>query len=95
MSSFLEEKDGAVLARATVGTKKDFYNALVIGTRKYNIKKLLVMQKTTPRAATNRKPTEHISLRLKKMYQIQNDVRIKSLTFTHKAIHGPSPEYIK
>ena len=78
-------------------SRLDYCNSLLAGIPVALLQKLQRVQKAAARVITKTAKYEHISPVLMELHWLPVEMRIqyKILLYTHKAIHGDSPQYIK
>jgi hypothetical protein len=95
---YLSDMACARAIHATVTSRLDFNNALLLGIPKAHINQLQVLHNSAARVLTKTPQRQHISPVLARLHWLPVDARIhyKALSMVHAAVHSPSaPPYMK
>ena len=86
----------AVVVGTIVNSRLDYANALYLGLPKYQISRLQVVQNTSARLVTGKKPWESISPSLRTLHwlPVKDRIAFKALCLTHKCVQGNAPQYL-
>lgn len=93
---FLSRQNCLTIARAIIGSRLDYCNALLVGTSNKNLAKLQLVQNNALRAATGTARKDHISEVRRQAHWLPVKERIvfKTLALTHKCLHELAPPYL-
>ena len=84
------------LIHASISSRLDYCNALLVGIPDYQMKRLQKVQNTAARILTKTRKYDHITHILKSLHWLPVDKRIefKINLLTYKCLHGEGPEYL-
>ncbi len=85
------------LMHSLVTSRLDYANSLLVGIPARLMQKLQRVQNTAARVIMRTGKRDHITPVLKELHwlPVQRRVEFKVLVYTHKAVHGDAPQYIK
>ena len=85
------------MVHALVTSRLDYCNSLLTGLPRTLLQKIQRVQNAAARVVTRTRRSEHITPVLKALHwlPIQRRIEYKVLLYTHKALQGDAPEYIR
>jgi len=94
---YLTSAAAKALVHSLVTSRLDYCNSLLVGLPSASIQKLQRVQNAAARVIARTAKHDHITPVLKELHwlPVERRVEYKVLMYTHKAIHGDAPVYLK